>query len=313
MISKKQQEELERQAKLSLRLKEQQNRLELEELAEEHRKKLAEIELQGLELEDELSEISENAEESGLTRISPQLTIDEKDRTRHWVESVDQNQPDAVVVPNQEQHVRSTAPEATYPASTNYLISSNFTGVDKGQAASSDPGLHYSNHIHGQHHNLSNLVRSQVCVNNPVGLQQVIQPVSNNLPQQTLLSTHPVLGNPNTGSIVPVTSESYFAPTISADVPSGVAPFVPASTAVNQVYINHHTTGSVVAGYQAPVIPSQQHMGVPVSSYNFSSDHYNPYSNLWRPAVAAPLMSAQQHYFPSTTVFFRSNSDCSSE
>ena len=279
MILKKQQEELERQAKVSLRLKKQQSRLELEELAVEHRKKLAEIELKGLELEDELSEISENAEESGLTRISPQLTIDEKDRTRHWVESVNLNQPDAVVVPNHEQHVRSTA-EATYPALTNYLVSPSFTGVKNGQAASSDPGLHYSNHIHGQHHNLSNLVRSQVSVNNPVGLQQVIQPVSNNLPQQTLLSTHPVLGNPNTGSVVPVTSENYFAPTTSAEFPSGVAPFVPESTAVNQVSLSHHTTGSVVAGYQAPVASSQQHMGVPVSSYNFSSDHYNPYSNL---------------------------------
>ena len=133
MILKKQQEELERQVKVSLRLKEQQNKmkqyvleqqssLELEELAKEHRKKLAEIELKGLELEDELSEISESAEESGLTRIAPQLTIDEKDRTRYWVESVDHNQPDAVVVPNQEQHVRSTAPEVTYPASTNYLV-----------------------------------------------------------------------------------------------------------------------------------------------------------------------------------------------
>ena len=90
----------------------------MEELAEEQRKKLAEIELKGLELENELSEISENAEESGLTRTSPQLTTDEKDRTRHCVESVDHNQPDAVVVPNQEQHVRSTAPEETYPAST---------------------------------------------------------------------------------------------------------------------------------------------------------------------------------------------------
>ena len=58
---------------MSLRLKEQQNKmkqyfleqqssLELDELAEEHRKKLAENELKRLELEDELSEISENAE-----------------------------------------------------------------------------------------------------------------------------------------------------------------------------------------------------------------------------------------------------------
>ena len=74
-------------------------------------KKLAEIEFKGLELEDELVEISENAEEKGLTQISPQLTKDEKDRTRHWVEYVDHN-----VVTNQEQHVRSTVPEKTYPA-----------------------------------------------------------------------------------------------------------------------------------------------------------------------------------------------------
>ena len=110
-----------------------------------------------------------------------------------------------------------------------------------------------------------------------------------------------MLSNPNTGS--EQTSENYFALTTSADVPSGVAPFVPASIAINQVSLSHQTTGSVVASYQAPVIPSQQHMGVPVSSYNFSRDHYNPYRNLWRPAVAAPLMTAQQHYVPSTTVF----------
>ena len=67
--------------------------------------------------------------------------------------------------------------------------------------------------------------------------------------------------------------------------------------------MNHQTTGSVVSGYQAPVFASQQHMGVPISSYNFSGDHYSPYSNSWRPAIAAPLMSTQQHYVPATTVF----------
>ena len=315
MILRKQQEELERQAKVSLRLKEQQNMmkqyflkqqssLELEELAEEHRIKLTEIELKGLELENELSEISENAEESGSTLISPQLEKDEKDRTRHWVEAVDHNQPDAVVVSNQEQHVRSTAPEEVYPATTNYMVSSSFTGVNKSQAAYSDSVLYFRNQIHEQQHNLSNLVQSQISVNNPVRLLQIIQLVSINLSQQTFLSTHPVLGNPNTRSVEAVTSENCFAPTLSAEVPSGVAPFVPASTTTNQVSLSHQTTGSVVAaGYQAPVIPSQHHMGVPVSNYIFASDHYNPYGNLWRPAVAAPLMSAQQHYVPSTTVF----------
>ena len=123
-----------------------------------------------------------------------------------------------------------------------------------------------------------------------------------------------MLGNPNTGSVVPVTSENYFAPITSADVPSVVAPFVPSSTAINQVSLSHHTTESVVAGYQAPVIPSEQHMGVPVSSYNFSNDLYNPYSNLWRPAVGAPSFNASSTTLRSfDNCFFRSNSDCSSE
>ena len=104
------------------------------------------------------SEISDNAEESGLTRISPQLTIDEKDRTCNLVDSVDHNQHDSVAVSNQEQRVRLTAPEETYPASTNDMVSSSFTGVNKVQAASIDPGLYFSNHIHGQRHNLSKLV-----------------------------------------------------------------------------------------------------------------------------------------------------------
>ena len=94
--------------------------------------------------------------------------------------------------------------------------------MNNGKAASSDPGLYFSNHIQGQRHNLSTSVQSQIFVINPVGLQQVTQPVSNNLPQQTFLATHPGLGNPNTGSVavVPVTTENYFVPTTSADVPS---------------------------------------------------------------------------------------------
>ena len=78
-----------------------------------------------------------------------------------------------------------------------------------------------------------------------------------------------MLGNPNIGSVIPVTSENYLAPTTSADVPSGVAPFVPALTALIQVSLSHQTTRPVVAGYHATVTPSQQHMGVPVSSYRF--------------------------------------------
>ena len=86
------------------------------------------------------------------------------------------------------------------------MVSSSFTEVNNDQAASSDPGLFFSNHIYGQRCNLSKLVQSQISVNSSVGLQQVIQLVSNSLLQQSFLSTHPVLDNPNTGSVVPVTS-----------------------------------------------------------------------------------------------------------
>ena len=117
----------------------QQSSLECEELNKEHRKKMVEIELKGFELEDELSEISKCAEVSGLTQISPQLTKGDKDRTRHWVESFDHNQPDAVVVPNQEQHVFSIAPEQTSSVLASSMVSSSFAGVNNGHAASSDP------------------------------------------------------------------------------------------------------------------------------------------------------------------------------
>ena len=66
-----------------------------------------------------------------------------------------------------------------------------------------------------------------------------------------------MLGNPNTGSVVPVTSENYFAPT--TDVPSGVAPFVPASTTINQVSLSHQTT---VVGKAKSAIAEYSHSGV---------------------------------------------------
>ena len=65
-LVKRRHEELERQYQVSLRLKEQENRLkfdqsqlELEQLAESHKKQLIEMELKAFELEDSSSEVSE--------------------------------------------------------------------------------------------------------------------------------------------------------------------------------------------------------------------------------------------------------------
>ena len=61
---------------------------------------------------------------------------------------------------------------------------------------------------------------SRISVNNPVGLQQVIQVVSNNLLQQTFPSTHPVLGNPNTGSLEIQTKKTKKSPILKKLVAS---------------------------------------------------------------------------------------------
>ena len=68
-LVKRRHEELERQYQVSLRLKEQENRLkfeqsqlELEQLAETHKKQLIEVELKAFELEDSSSEASEKVE-----------------------------------------------------------------------------------------------------------------------------------------------------------------------------------------------------------------------------------------------------------
>ena len=103
LVLKKQQEEPERQAKVSLKLKaqqkkikEQQGSLELEELAEVHRKKLAEIELKEFELEEELSEASEKIGNACVTHVDPQ-------RTEQWVENVVTEQEQAEFVASSEQ------------------------------------------------------------------------------------------------------------------------------------------------------------------------------------------------------------------
>ena len=96
------------------------------------------------------------------TQISPQLTIDDKDRIRHWIKSVDHKQPDAVVDPNQELHVRSIASEQSYPVLASSMVTSSFAGVNNGQAASRDPGLYFSNQIQEQRHILSILVQQQL-------------------------------------------------------------------------------------------------------------------------------------------------------
>ena len=99
-LVKRRHEELERQYQVSLRLKEQENRLkfeqsqrELEQLVESHKKQLIEMELKAFELEDSSSEVSEKVAESNSTRVSQPISKVATDRTNDWVDSVSSQAP----------------------------------------------------------------------------------------------------------------------------------------------------------------------------------------------------------------------------
>ena len=72
-LNKLRQEEIARQASVDLKLKQQQNESELKVLAEDHRRKLKEFEFEGLQMEDNLSAVSEKLDRTDLTEISLQL------------------------------------------------------------------------------------------------------------------------------------------------------------------------------------------------------------------------------------------------
>ena len=99
-LVKRHHEELERQYQISIRLKEQKNRpkveqsqLELEQLAESHRKQLIEMEMKAFELEDSSSEVSEKVAESNSTVVSQPISKVATDQTNDWVNSVSSQAP----------------------------------------------------------------------------------------------------------------------------------------------------------------------------------------------------------------------------
>ena len=96
---------MERQYQVSIRLKEQDNRLkfeqsQLEQLAESHKKQLIEMETKMSETEDNLFEVSEKVAESDSTGVSQPISKVATDRTNDWVDSVSsQKTPDVASAP----------------------------------------------------------------------------------------------------------------------------------------------------------------------------------------------------------------------
>ena len=102
-LVKRRHEELERQYQVSIKLKEQENRpkfeqsqLEIEQLAESHKKQLIEMEMKAFELEDSSSEVSEKVAEINSTRVSQSISKVATDWTNNWVDSVSSQAPPEV-------------------------------------------------------------------------------------------------------------------------------------------------------------------------------------------------------------------------
>ena len=104
---KRRHEELKRQYQVSIRLEEQekclkfeQSQLELEQLAQSHKKLLFKMEMKAFELEDKSSEVIEKVDESNSTRVSQRISKNTTDQTNSWVDYVS----------SQAHHDNATAP-----------------------------------------------------------------------------------------------------------------------------------------------------------------------------------------------------------
>ena len=340
LVLKKQQEELDRQAKVSLKLKAQQNKikeqqgnLELEELAEVHRKKLAEIELKEFELEEELSAASEKIGNASVTHVDPQ-------RTEQWVENVVTEQEQAEVVASSEQShpvVESSTLIATDVLQGVGAVVSGGAVVNAGQTTYSEPGGHNRNRIQAQR---SSLVQSRLSlhsIENPSSLPQFVASSSNfvtphlaSTPHAEVSQNHNLIpqasgsipasmpfGNPTINVAPPSVStvtnpvslpaSQPFVPPLTVPIPISlpiIQPFVPSTVPIPSLLpVSQPHSGPVSAGYQAPAAPSHQPINVPNNPTSFSSEHYNPYSSLWRPAATAQTMPVPQYCAPPSNVF----------
>ena len=99
-LIKRRHEELKRQNQVSIRFKEQKNRLkfkpsqlELEQLAESPKKQLIEMEVKAFELDDISSEVNEKVAESKSTGVSQPISKLATDRITDWVDSVSSQAP----------------------------------------------------------------------------------------------------------------------------------------------------------------------------------------------------------------------------
>ena len=294
-LVKRRQEELKRQYQVSLTLKEQENRLkfeqsqlELEQLTENHKKLLIEMELKAFELEDSSSEVSEKVAESNSTGVSQSISKVATNRTNDWVDSVSsQAPPDLASAPGLQAFTRlPISPEPTTSAHSN--------SHNHEHTALSDPGNHSYGRRAMPQFGRASLLPLQASVpfpvNNMHSSPHVLTPPSA-VPLQTMSS------NITNGSFAIAQPESLPVPMFPAQPGSGFVSLSPAFAGGGFSSSGVYPTPVFFSAPNCHAAPVQMQHNLPFVPHTVSpsiNDYYTSNANLWRLAATTPIVTPAQ-------------------
>ena len=301
-LVKRRHEELERQYQVSLRLKEQENRLkfeqsqlELEQLAESHKKQLIEVELKAFELEDSSSEASEKVAESNSTGVSQPISKVATDRTNDSVDSVSsQAPPDVVSAPGLLAF--TPVPISSGPTTSAILAHAIHTSNSHNheRTALSDPGIHSYGHRAMPQFGSASLFPLQASVPFPVNNMQssahVLQPPSA-VPLQFMSS------NITNGSFAIAQPESLPVPMLPAQPGSGFVSLSPAFAGGGFSSSGVNPTPVFFSAPNCNAAPVQTQHNLPFVPHTVSpniNDYFTSDANLWRLAATTPIVTPAQ-------------------
>ena len=287
---------------MSLRLKEQENRpkfeqsqLELEELAESHKKQLFDMELKAFELEDSSSEISEKVAKSNSTGVSQLISKVATDRTNDWVDSVSsQAPPDVASAPGLQAFtpVSISSGPTTSAILAHAIHTSNSHNHE--HTALSDPGIHSYGHRAMPQFGSASLLPFQAPgpfpVNNMHSSAHVLPPPSA-VPLQTMSS------NITNGSFAIAQPESLPVPMLPAQPGSGFVSLPPAFAGDGFSSSGVNTTPVFFSAPNCHTAPVQTQHNLPFVPHTVSpniNDYYTSNANLWRLAATNPIVTPAQ-------------------
>ena len=301
-LVKRRHEELERQYQVSLRLKEQESRLksgqsqlELEQLAESHKKQLIEMELKAFELEDSSSEVSENVAGSNSTLVSQPISKVATDRTNDWVDSVSsQAPPDVANAPGLQAF--TSVPNSSGPTTSAILAHAIhiINSHNHEHTALSDPRIHSYGRQAMPQFGSASLLPLQASVPFPVNNMHSsahVLPPPSAVPLQTMRS------NITNGSFAIAQPESLPVPMLSAQPGSGFVSLSPAFAGGGFSSSGVNPTPVFFSAPNCHAAPVQTQHNLPFVPHTVSpniNDYYTSDANLFRLAATNPIVTPAQ-------------------